>query len=177
MAYVHFHAITWSIPSPLELDGVSHSVDYEPAESTSGLVRRQLELARANLVSAELPDYRVAENVPSLLWGELQNRVSHWFGQSAHAGRGGNRTVTPPDEHFLRDEDGRRPVHGGVETFKTTRTGATCSCSTSTSRAITVRVWGQPPDGLDRIGGDLFQETAEQLEQHKQAGVQTTHQG
>ncbi len=42
------------VPYMLHVNDVDHSVDYEPAESTSGLFRRQFELARANLVSGQL---------------------------------------------------------------------------------------------------------------------------
>ena len=37
-----------------DVDGAEHRVDYEPAESTHGPVRRQLELARADLVPGQL---------------------------------------------------------------------------------------------------------------------------
>ena len=48
---------------------------YEPGESRLGPVRRQLELARADLVPGQLPDHRVAAEVPPLLRRRLQGRV------------------------------------------------------------------------------------------------------
>ena len=38
-------------PYELDVDGVSATIDYEPAESTTVDVRRQLELARPDLVA------------------------------------------------------------------------------------------------------------------------------
>src|SRR5207244_939903 len=49
----------------------------------NGRVRRQLELARPDLVSRELPNHRVAAKVPSLLRRRFQDRVPHWLGQVA----------------------------------------------------------------------------------------------
>ena len=49
-----FAGITATIPITLDVDGTEHRVDYEPAESTHRTVRRQLQLARADLVSGEL---------------------------------------------------------------------------------------------------------------------------
>ena len=42
-------------PYRLELDGAVHEVRYEPAESSHRPVRRQLELARPDLVSDQFP--------------------------------------------------------------------------------------------------------------------------
>ena len=45
-------------PYELEVEGVRASIDYEPAESTTVDVRRQLQLARPGLVPAQLPGDR-----------------------------------------------------------------------------------------------------------------------
>ena len=45
---------------------------------------------------------------------------------------------------FLRDGDGRRPVYGRTELSRTTRTGGTSFCSTSTSTATTGPGWAPP---------------------------------
>ena len=89
-----------------------HRVDYEPAESTTGLVRRQLELARADLVPGELPDHRVAPEVPPLPGRRLQGGVSHRLGpdDDAVGGRGG--AVAPP----VADLPARRPTASGRST-------------------------------------------------------------
>ena len=49
------------------VDGGEHRVDYEPAESSTGAVRRQLQLARADLVPDQLSAHRGAAEVPPLL--------------------------------------------------------------------------------------------------------------
>ncbi len=43
-----------SIRTSLPVNGHEYRVDYEPGESTTGALRRQLELARAGVVSGEL---------------------------------------------------------------------------------------------------------------------------
>ena len=89
-------------------------------ESTTGAVRRQLQLARAGLVSGQLPADRVAAEVPPLLRRRLQGRVPDRLGPDDEAvrrwrpsSRGGCHAI------FLRDDDGRRPVYGGIERFQT----------------------------------------------------------
>ena len=44
---------------------------------------------------------------------------------------------------FVRGENGRRPVYGDTRSSRTTRTGATTSCSTNTSTARTAPAWGR----------------------------------
>ena len=55
-------------PFVMPVDGTEYRVDYEPAESSNGPVRRQLELAGPGLVSGQLSDHRIATEVPSLSW-------------------------------------------------------------------------------------------------------------
>ena len=72
---------------------IEHRVDYEPAESTTGHVRRQLELARPDLVPGELPADRVAAEVPSLLRRRPQGRVPDRLRPAAEPVGGGRRAV------------------------------------------------------------------------------------
>jgi len=60
-------------PYTIAVNDSEHRVDYEPAESTSGLIRRQFELAWANLVPAKLLADRISAEVPSLPRGRLQS--------------------------------------------------------------------------------------------------------
>ena len=62
-------------PYVLRVDGRDYRVDYEPAESTIEPLRRQLELARAGVVSRQLPPGRGAAEVPPLLRRQPQGRV------------------------------------------------------------------------------------------------------
>ena len=54
-------------PYVIEVEGVTASIDYEPAESTTPTVRRELQLARPGLVSVELPGHQRAGAVPPVL--------------------------------------------------------------------------------------------------------------
>ena len=58
--------ITRTIPTCCNVNGMEHRVDYEPAESTHRAVRRQLQLARPDLVPGQLSAGRVAAEVPPL---------------------------------------------------------------------------------------------------------------
>ncbi len=63
-------------PYQFQWNGNTMTVDYEPGESTSGRIRRELELARPDLVSGELSNDRVLAEVSSLLRRRVQNRMS-----------------------------------------------------------------------------------------------------
>ena len=117
----------------------AHAVDYEPAESDSGTVRRQLQLARADLVSGQLPDHRIAAEVSPLLRRRLQVECPTGLRQHAHDRRQvADELSRRLSRLFLRDADGRRPVFGDCATScRTIRTSATTCCSTNTSTATT----------------------------------------
>jgi Glycosyl hydrolase family 63 C-terminal domain len=105
-------------PYTLVMDGVAHTVDYEPAESTSGLFggnsnwRGPIWMPLNYLIIESLvtfyhfygPEFKVefptgSGNLLNLeeVAAELAHRLLHIF---------------------LRDEQGRRAVHGGVEKFQ-----------------------------------------------------------
>ena len=76
-----------------------------------GPVRRQLELARADLVPGQLPDHRVAAEVPPLLRRRLQGRVPHRLGPaSSPSARWPTSCRGRLTRLFLRDE--QRPPAG-----------------------------------------------------------------
>jgi hypothetical protein len=163
-------------PYTLEMDGVNHSVDYEPAESTSGL-------------------FGGNSNWRGPIWFPLNYLIieslktfHHFYGESFKiefpTGSGNLLTLDEVAKElsrrltsiFLRDENGRRPVHGGVETFQKDPhwrdlllfyeyfqgdNGAGIGASHQT--------------GWTGLVANLLQETAEQVEQHKHEGVQATH--
>ena len=54
-------------PYVLRADGSEYRVDYAPGESTTGIVRRQLQLARAGVVPGQLPADRGARALSPLL--------------------------------------------------------------------------------------------------------------
>jgi hypothetical protein len=95
-------------PYCLEVDGMKHCVDYEPAESTTGLF---------------------GGNFNFLLIESLQ-KFHHYLGDDfkVEFPRGSGTMITLWDVSqelsrrltriFLRDGEGRRPVYGGIEKFQ-----------------------------------------------------------
>jgi len=105
-------------PYVLQLDGVTHSVDYEPAESTSGLFggnsnwRGPIWFPVNYLLIESLQTFHhfygdeFKVEFPSasgdmLTLEEIARKLSHRL-----------------TNIFLRDESGRRPVHGGIGKFQ-----------------------------------------------------------
>jgi Glycosyl hydrolase family 63 C-terminal domain len=105
-------------PYTLEMDGVSHTVDYEPAESTSGL-------------------FGGNSNWRGPIWFPLNYLIietlktfHHFYGERFKiefpTGSGNLLTLDEVAKElsrrltriFLRDETGQRPVHGGVALFQ-----------------------------------------------------------
>ena len=133
------------------------AVDYEPAESSAGLVRRKFQLARAGVVSAEFSADRVAAadyttitamasrwNVPTgsgqqmTLWevaAEISRRLSHIF---------------------LREAMAAAPVYGGDRAISER---SVLARSDSILRIFPRRQWRgsgrKPSDGLDGAGGEI----------------------
>src|SRR5258707_10592602 len=62
--------------------------------------RRQLELARADMVPAELSADRGARALPSFLRRHAARRVPHWFGDHDEPGRSGVRAVAAHRRNF-----------------------------------------------------------------------------
>ena len=73
--------------------GHEHRVEYEPAESHDGAVRRQLELARAGVVPGQLPGHRVAAAAPPLLRRRFKVECPTGSGAMDDALRGRRRAV------------------------------------------------------------------------------------
>ena len=105
-------------PFRLRVDGADlGEVDYEPAESTSGSVRRQLQLARAGLDSAQLP---VIEALQKFDW-----YYGPTFTVEYPTGSGRMLTLWEVSVELSRRliglfvrHDGRRPVFGGTDRFQ-----------------------------------------------------------
>ncbi len=104
-------------PYHLSVNGMDHRVDYEPAESSTGL-RRQLQLARSSLVSGEFRADRIFAEVSLLSWRQFQSGMSHRVRQYDDALRGSRRNLRRLMNIFLQGADGRRPVFGGTEKFQ-----------------------------------------------------------
>ncbi len=71
------------LDQPLEVTvgGVTSRLDYEPAESDVGVVRRKLELARAGLVPGQLRARRLSASVSALPQRRLHCRAADRVGQ------------------------------------------------------------------------------------------------
>ena len=132
-------AATSTQPCVFDWGGQRYEVHYLPAESDTGHVRRQLQLARAGLVPDEPRD-------PA-------RRCCSCTATTATASRSSARPAPGAQMNLLRGRDRDRPapdhdVHRATRTAggrcsaasrssRATRTGTTCSCSTSTSTATT----------------------------------------
>ena len=104
----------------MTLGGQSFSVDYEPAESHHGDVRRQLQLARPDLDAGQLPADRRAPRVRRAISATTLSRVPDRVRRQPD--RSARSPTTCPSGWstlFLRGADGRRPIYGGTELFQT----------------------------------------------------------
>ena len=106
-------------PYVLDVEGVRAGIDYEPAESTTAHVRRQLELAGSGVVSAELPRRDRAGALPRILRRRADDRIPAGSGTSV------TLDVVAADlwerlvSLFLVDRDGCRPCFGGAQRLQT----------------------------------------------------------
>ena len=126
-------------PSPLhvDVDGVSATLDYEPGESTTRPLRRQLELARPGLVPDQLPARRGAARVPPLLRRRTSRSSARPApGSALDLGAGRRRAVGAP-RRASSSRRGRQRARSSAATSSSRATppGTTCSRSTSTSTA------------------------------------------
>ena len=132
--------------SPVRLfgDGGEQRVDYEPGESPLAALRRQLQLARAGLVSRELPADRGPGAVPPFLRRHVAGRMSDRLGPADESERGGPRAGGAG----WRVSSAATPAAGGPATARTgdsptTPIGATWCSSTSISTATPARGSGR----------------------------------
>ena len=84
-------------PYQFDAEGYQSSIDYEPAESTTFDVRRQLQLARPDLDAGQLPGGRITRALPPVLRRRLRDRVPDRVGQAAHPGPDRRGPAGPAD--------------------------------------------------------------------------------
>ena len=83
-------------------------------------VRRQLELARADLDAGQLPGDPPVRRLPALLRRRLHAGVPDRLGRrSARSARSRRTSPTGSSRSGCRGPDGRRPVYGGTERLQT----------------------------------------------------------
>ena len=81
-------------------------------------VRRQLELARSDLVPGQFSPRRIAPAFPLLPGRRLHGGVPHRLRPADESQRGRGGIVAAARAPLLRDATGRRPVHGNDERFQ-----------------------------------------------------------
>ena len=96
-------------PYVLHVNGMEHRVDYEPAESSTGLFGGNSNWRGPIWFPVNYPDDRVAAEVPPLLRRRLQGRVPDRLGPDDDAVGGGGRALAAAVEHL----PARTPTAGG----------------------------------------------------------------
>src|SRR5258707_11573254 len=80
--------------------------------------RRQLQLARTDLVSGELPADRIAAEVPSLFWRGFQDRVPNTFAQRTGFVAGGPGDFEAPDADLCPGQRRKAAICRRAGTFQ-----------------------------------------------------------
>ena len=106
-------------PYVFHVGGQEYRVAYLPAESDTRHVRRQLQLARADLDAGQRPDHPRAAAVLHLLRRRLHDRMPDRLRAAddpVPGGRGDQRAGWPASS--CATTKGRRPVYGGTRKFQ-----------------------------------------------------------
>ena len=137
-------------PYRLDLDGASIRSPLRAGRIEHRPVRRQLQLARPDLVSDQLPAHRGAPEVPPLLRRRLSRRMPDRLGQKLHAVAGRRGHLAPPGAHL--------PARRGWPPPRVRRRRVVSARSALARPRAVPRVLPrrqrprrrrQPPDGLD----------------------------
>ena len=113
-------AITATIPYIMPVNGMEHRVDYEPAESSTGLFGGNSNWRGPIWFPVNYLLIESLQKVSFLSRRQLQGRVSHRFRQAGEP-CGRHRRPNFPAPHAdisTRPKQGRRPVFGGTEKFQ-----------------------------------------------------------
>ncbi len=125
-------------PYVLCVDGTEHRVDYEPAESTTGLFGGNSNWRGPMWFPVNYLHHRVAAEVPLLPRRRLPGGVPHGSGQMRTLWEVAGDTLAAADPHLpARRRGPPARLRRRAEAPDRSRTGATSSCSTSTSTATT----------------------------------------
>ena len=125
-------------PYVIQAGGQEYRVSYLPAESDTGHVRRQLELARSHLDAGQRPDYPGVVAVLYVLRQRFHRPMSDRI-RAAHEPVPGRRGDLAHGSRTSSSETRTVsvPSMAGPGSFRRIRTGATACCSTSISTATT----------------------------------------
>ena len=110
----------WHLDHPYIFDvhGAEYRVQYEPAESTTGMFGGNSNWRGPVWFPINLLLIRALHPALPVLRQRPEGGMPDRLGQDDDAVRGGPGAVTPPAGTFLRDGDGRRPVYGGTRLFQ-----------------------------------------------------------
>jgi hypothetical protein len=115
-ALSRFHLMN---PYTLKIDGREHRVDYEPAESSTGLFGGNSNWRGPVWFPV---NYLLIESLQKFHWylgDDFKVECPTGSGQLMTLAEVAAEISRRLSHLFLRDEDGRRPVHGGAEKFQT----------------------------------------------------------
>ena len=128
-------------PFELELGGSGAPVDYEPAESTSGLFGGNSNWRGPVWFPVNYLVIEALRRFDRYLGDDFTVEFPTGSGSELTLGQVADELAARLIALFLDDADGRRPVFGADEKFQPTRRGTTRSRSTSTSTATRARAW------------------------------------
>ena len=124
-----------STPYLLGVDGDGARVDYEPAESTTGLFGGNSNWRGPIWFPVNYLMIESLQKFHHYFGDDVQGGVPDRLGRLPDARRGRDGAVAAAVAHLPRGDDGRRPAAAARSGSRAIRTGATTCCSTSTSTA------------------------------------------
>ena len=143
-------AFTASSPYVFRAGNEEYRVDYVPGEGNELSVRRQLELARSDLVPDQLSCSSKRWNVTTTSMATLQGRMPDWLRKHDDAPASRRRACAPALEHLPAERERRRAhVMAIPRVTRTIRTGRISCCFTNISTAKPAAAAAQVirPDG------------------------------
>ena len=124
-------------PYMLKADGMEYRVDYEPAESSTGLFGGNSNWRGPIWFPVNFLLIESLQKFHFFLGDHYKVECPTGSGQMLDLWEVAGEISQRLTRIFLRDKDGRRPVFGGTESFKLTPTGETSSPFTSISTVTT----------------------------------------
>jgi hypothetical protein len=106
-------------PYVLRINGMEHRVDYEPAESTTGLFGGNSNWRGPIWFPVNYLLLESLQRFDYYFGGRMQVEYPTGSGQRMRLGEIAANISRRLNGIFLRDEKGRRPVYGGIEKFQT----------------------------------------------------------
>ena len=140
-------------PYRFAADGIEYSVEYEPAESRTGLFGGNSNWRGPVWFPVNYLLIEALQKFHHYYGPRLHGGVPDGFGHAPDTVGGGGRALAAGVASFVKDAEGQRPSNGADARFRTIRSGATWCCSTVLRRRHGRRAGGEPPDGMDGAGG------------------------